>query len=177
MEPDALPRINRVMLSGFIQQDPELRFTPGGVAVASFRLRTARLLPESRGAGREVVSYVTVVAWQELAQRVSREGKNGQAVFVEGFLHTRSFATQRGERRTVVEVYADQLQLMPVFMAPGSDAPAPAPRREPRRAGNGGRSRAPEEPRLPLSSADGPSHEPMLDLPVVEDSRELDNRE
>ncbi|MFN8549588.1 MAG: single-stranded DNA-binding protein [Candidatus Eisenbacteria bacterium] len=91
MDADSFPRINRVILTGYIQQDPELRFTPGGIPVASFRMRIARLLPENRGA-KETVSYITVVAWQDLAQKVSRDGKNGQGVAVEGFLHSRTSA-------------------------------------------------------------------------------------
>jgi len=134
MEAEKFPRINRVVLSGFIQQDPELRFTPGGIPVASFRMRIARLLPENRGA-KETVSYVTVVAWQDLAQKVSREGRNGQAILVEGFLHSRSFATTRGERRTVVEVYADSCQLSPVYLAPEAD-PAGSERAGSDRAGS-----------------------------------------
>ncbi len=123
MDAESFPRINRVVLTGFIQQDPELRFTPGGIPVASFRMRIARLLPENRGA-KETVSYITVVAWQELAQKVSRDGRNGQGVAIEGFLHSRSFSTARGERRTAIEVYADSLQLAPVFLPPTADQSA-----------------------------------------------------
>src|SRR5512144_2159671 len=102
MEPDAFPRINRVIVTGFIQQDPELRHTPSGVAVASFRVRSGRVVRDRRGVARETISYFTVVVWQDLAQRICREAKLGQGVVVEGALHSRSFLTQTGERKTVV---------------------------------------------------------------------------
>lgn len=168
MESDALPKINRVVLTGFLQQEPELRYTPGGVAVASFRLRIARLLPENRG-GKETVSFVTVVAWQDLAQKVSREGKNGQALYVEGHLHTRSFETQKGERRTAVEVYAETLQLVPVHMPPGAEVAERPPRARSgeRRGGQPSRARAPEAPRLPLD--DGHASAPSESVPTDEE--------
>jgi len=166
MDADSFPRINRVILTGYIQQDPELRFTPGGIPVASFRMRIARLLPENRGA-KETVSYITVVAWQDLAQKVSRDGKNGQGIAVEGFLHSRTFSTARNERRTAIEVYADSLQLVPVFVPPTADAGAarsPEPRpREPRAPGRGPRGpRRGADGRPEERGSDGAADEPTL---------------
>jgi single-strand DNA-binding protein len=116
MESDALPRINRVIVTGFLQQQPELRHTPTGVPVSSFRIRAGRMIRDRRGLARETVSTFTVVVWQDLAVRVCQEVKNGQGVHVEGSLHSRSFLTSSGERRTVVEVYADLLETVPVHL-------------------------------------------------------------
>jgi single-strand DNA-binding protein len=118
MESDAFPRINRVIVTGFIQQQPELRHTPSGVPVSSFRVRTGRLLRDRRGLVRETFSTFTVVIWQELALRVCQEAVLGQGVTVEGSLHSRSFVAGSGERRTVLEVYADNLDTAPVFLSP-----------------------------------------------------------
>jgi single-strand DNA-binding protein len=115
MESDLLPRINRVIVTGFLQQQPELRHTPSGVSVASFRVRTGRLSRDRRGATRETISYFTVVVWAELAQRICREAKEGQGIYVEGSLHSRSFVTATGERKTVVEIYADEAETVPVY--------------------------------------------------------------
>jgi single-strand DNA-binding protein len=117
MESDAFPRINRVIVTGFIQQQPELRHTPSGVPVSSFRVRTGRLLRDRRGLVRETVSTFTVVVWQDLAVRVCQEAGLGQGVTVEGSLHSRSFVAASGERRTVLEVYADVLETAPVFLS------------------------------------------------------------
>jgi single-stranded DNA-binding protein len=84
-----------------------------------------------------------VVVWQELAQRICREAKNGQAVYVEGSLHSRSFIAANGERKTVVEIYAEQVEPQPVFLPvregrgetdggpPEAPVPGEAPGREP----------------------------------------------
>jgi single-strand DNA-binding protein len=136
MESDVLPRINRVIVTGFLQQEPELRHTPSGVAVTSFRVRCSRLVRDRHGAGRETVSYFTVVAWADLAQRVCREAHNGQGIYAEGALHSRSFVTASGERKTVVEIYADLVEAVPVFLpvregrAPGHEGGS-APTQEP----------------------------------------------
>ncbi len=116
MDADSFPRINRVIVTGFLQQDPELRHTPSGVAVASFRVRSGRMSRDRRGAPRETISYFTVVVWQELAQRVCREAKNGQGIYVEGFLHSRSFVAASGERKTVVEIYADSVEVLSAML-------------------------------------------------------------
>lgn len=132
MEADVLPRINRVIVTGFLQQQPELRHTPSGVAVASFRVRSGRLSRDRRGATRETVSYFTVVVWAELAQRICREAREGQGIYVEGSLHSRSFVTATGERKTVVEIYADEAETVPVFQ----------PVREPGRGPRAGQAEA-----------------------------------
>ena len=134
MEADVLPRVNRVVVTGFLQQDPELRHTPSGVAVSSFRVRSGRLVRDRRGLQRETVSYFTVVAWQDLATRICHEARNGQGVAVEGSLHSRSFLTASGERKTVVEIYADAIETVPVFL----------PAREARGPGREGSAEAPE---------------------------------
>jgi single-strand DNA-binding protein len=118
MESDAFPRINRVIVTGFIQQQPELRHTPSGVPVSSFRVRTGRLLRDRRGLMRETFSTFTVVVWQDLALRVCQEAELGQGVTVEGSLHSRSFVAGNGERRTVLEVYADNLETSRVSLSP-----------------------------------------------------------
>ncbi len=118
MESDAFPRINRVIVTGFIQQQPELRHTPSGVPVSSFRVRTGRLLRDRRGLVRETFSTFTVVVWQDLAVRVCQEAELGQGVTVEGALHSRSFVAGSGERRTVLEIYADNLETASVFLSP-----------------------------------------------------------
>jgi single-stranded DNA-binding protein len=86
------------------------------VPVSSFRVRSGRTIRDRRGMARETVSTFTVVVWQDLAVRVCQEIKNGQGVYVEGSLHSRSFLTGSGERRTVVEVYADALETVPIFL-------------------------------------------------------------
>jgi single-strand DNA-binding protein len=115
MEGTTYPRMNRVLLTGIAQEEPELRYTPSGVAVCSFRVQVGRILRDRSGGAREVAAYLTVVAWQEAAQRMARELRKGQAVYVEGYVSSRSFTTARGEKRTAVEIYAEQIQILGPF--------------------------------------------------------------
>ena len=156
MESDAFPRINRVIVTGFIQQQPELRHTPSGVPVSSFRVRTGRLLRDRRGQVRETFSTFTVVVWQDLALRVCQEVEVGQGVTVEGSLHSRSFVAGSGERRTVLEVYADNLETSPVFLSPpelrgggaGRDGESRPDERRDRRRRGGAAARPRETPHV-----------------------------
>lgn len=134
MDGTTYPRMNRVFLTGIAQETPELRYTPSGVTVCSFRVQVGRILRDRTGGAREVAAYLTVVAWQEAAQRMARDLKKGQAVFVEGYVSSRSFTTARGEKRTAVEIYAEQIQILGPF--PEGEAPADTPQSEPRAAGN-----------------------------------------
>ena len=111
MESDAFPRINRVIVTGFIQQQPELRHTPSGVPVSSFRVRTGRLVRDRRGAGaRDLLHLHGGGLAGSRASGSARRRELGQGVTVEGSLHSRSFVAGNGERRTVLEVYADSLE-------------------------------------------------------------------
>jgi single-strand DNA-binding protein len=145
MEGTTYPRMNRVFLTGIAQEEPELRYTPSGVAVCSFRVQVGRILRDRSGGAREVAAYLTVVAWQEAAQRMARELRKGQAVYVEGYVSSRSFTTARGEKRTAVEIYAEQIQILGPFAEgekpseahPQGEEGHPAAHRGPRRPPRG----------------------------------------
>jgi len=169
MEGTTYPRMNRVLLTGLAQEEPELRYTPSGVAVCSFRVQVGRILRDRSGGAREVAAYLTVVAWQEAAQRMARELRKGQAVYVEGYVSSRSFTTARGEKRTAIEVYAEQIQILGPFAddekppeAQAEDeARAPSQRPAARRAGTRGR----EEPSRP----EAPEAQPVEAAPATEE--------
>ncbi|MBM3287320.1 MAG: single-stranded DNA-binding protein [Candidatus Eisenbacteria bacterium] len=112
MEGTTYPRMNKVFLTGIAQEEPELRYTPSGVTVCSFRVQVGRVLRDRAGGSREVAAYLTIVAWQETAQRMARELRRGQIVYVEGYVSSRSFTTARGDKRTAVEIYAEQIQTL-----------------------------------------------------------------
>ena len=95
-----LVSINRVLLSGRLTRDPELRYTPSGVAVITFSLALNRRYKDQSGEWKEEVSFVNVVAWQRQAELASEFLKKGSAVFVEGRLQSRSWETSEGSWRT-----------------------------------------------------------------------------
>ncbi len=131
MDATTYPRMNKVFLTGLAQEEPELRYTPSGVSVSSFRVQVGRLLRDRSGGAREVAAYLTIVAWQETAQRMSRELRKGQAIYVEGYVSSRSFTTARGDKRTAIEIYAEQIQILGPFSDEEKpEPPTPSPARQ-----------------------------------------------
>ena len=107
-----LPTLNRIFLSGNLTRDPELRYTPSGVPVATFRLASNRRYKAQDGDWKEEVCYVNVVAWQRLAELCSERLHKGSGVLVDGELQTRSRELDSGQRRTIVEIRARQIQFL-----------------------------------------------------------------
>jgi single-strand DNA-binding protein len=107
-----LASINKVLLSGRLTRDPELRYTPGGVPVITFSIALNRRYKDQSGEWKEEVSFVNVVAWQRQAEVASEYLKKGSAVFVEGRLQSRSWETSDGNKRSVLEVRAERLQFL-----------------------------------------------------------------
>jgi len=101
---------NVVELIGNITRDPELRFTPSGAAVANFGLAVnRRWRNQQTNEWEEQTSFFDVVCWRELAENVTESLTKGARVIVSGRLDQRSWETQEGEKRSKVEVVADEV--------------------------------------------------------------------
>ena len=98
---------NTVTLIGNLTRDPELRYTTGGRGVASFGLAVNRRYQQN-GEWQEQVSFFNVVCWADLGENVAATLTKGTRTIVTGRLEQRSWETQDGEKRTVVEVIADE---------------------------------------------------------------------
>ena len=96
---------NTVTVVGNVTKDPELRFTPGGAPVANFGLAWNRKDQN----GEEVVSFFDITCWRSLAENVAESITKGQRVIVYGRLDQRSWENQEGERRSKVEIVADEV--------------------------------------------------------------------
>ena len=99
---------NSVTLVGNITRDPELRYTTGGRGVASFGLAVNRRYQQN-GEWQEQTSFFNVVCWGELGENVSATLTKGARTIVTGRLEQRSWETQEGEKRSVVEVSIDEI--------------------------------------------------------------------
>ena len=99
---------NTVTLVGNVTRDPEIRFTTGGRGVASFGLAVNRRY-QSNGEWQEQTSFFNVVAWGTLGENVAACITKGTRLVVYGRLEQRSWETQEGDKRSVVEVIADEL--------------------------------------------------------------------
>lgn len=97
-----------VTLTGNLAREPELRFTTSGRASASFGLAVNRRWQQN-GEWQEAVSFFTVVAWGTLAENAAASLTRGTRVIVTGRLEQRSYETKEGEKRSVVEVIADEI--------------------------------------------------------------------
>lgn len=97
-----------VTLVGNITREPELRYTAGGRGVASFGLAVNRRWQQN-GEWQEQTSFFNVTAWASLGENAAASLKKGTRIIVYGRLEQRSWETQEGEKRTVVEVIADEI--------------------------------------------------------------------
>ena len=101
---------NSVTLVGNITRDPELRFTPSGQATATFGLAVNRRWQNRQsGEWEEATSFFDVVCWREMAENASESLGRGSRVIVSGRLEQRSWETAEGEKRSKVEVIADEV--------------------------------------------------------------------
>jgi single-strand DNA-binding protein len=111
--------INRVVLTGNLTADPELRRTPGGTPVARLRLAVnTRRRNNATGTWEEKPNYFDVTVWGAQAENCDRYLSKGRAVAVDGRLEWREYEARDGSQRQAVEIIADTVQ----FLAPASDA-------------------------------------------------------
>jgi single-strand DNA-binding protein len=102
--------MGQVTIVGNLTDDPELRYTPNGAAVAKFRVAVNRRYKDQSGEWKDGdTSYFTVNAWRTLAENVAETLTRGANVIVVGRLQQRSWETQDGEKRTVIEIEADEI--------------------------------------------------------------------
>ena len=102
--------INSITIVGNITRDPELRFTPTGVATAQFGVAVNRSWQNRQTQEwEEATSFIDVVCWRDLADNVSESLQKGSRVIVTGRLEQRSWETQDGEKRSKVEIVADEV--------------------------------------------------------------------
>ena len=97
------------MLIGNLGSDPEMRFTPNGNPVTSFRMATSRSFLDSDGERRQETEWFTVVVWGKQAESCNQFISKGKQVYVEGRLRTRSWEGQDGQKRFRTEVVANRV--------------------------------------------------------------------
>jgi single-strand DNA-binding protein len=107
-----LPRLNRVYLVGRLTKDPEVKQTQTGKSVLNARMAINHPYRDGEGNWQEEVTYIDVVAWQRLAELCGEYLRKGSPALVEGRLRTRSWETDKGEKRSVIEVNADRVQFL-----------------------------------------------------------------
>jgi single-strand DNA-binding protein len=105
--------INKVILIGRLGQDPELKYTPSGAAVANFSIATSESWTDKSGQKQERTEWHRIVVWGKLAELCNQYLAKGRQVFVEGSLQTRSWDDQQsGQKRYMTEVNARNIQFL-----------------------------------------------------------------
>ncbi len=99
--------LNKVFMQGRLVADPELRHTPNGVAVASFRIAVDRDFKDK--SGERQADFVNVIAWRATAEFVSKFFSKGRMAIVEGKLQSRNYEDKDGNKRYALEVVADNV--------------------------------------------------------------------
>ena len=107
-----LPEINRVLLSGRLTQDPELRYAADGTAVTGLSLAFHRHYRTRTGTSAEHTGFVNVMAYQRLAEVCGQYLHKGSPVLVEGRLQAREWLGTRGEKRTRLEIRAEMVHFL-----------------------------------------------------------------
>nr|DAY04061.1 MAG TPA: Single strand binding protein [Caudoviricetes sp.] len=102
--------INNVVLLGRLTRDPELRYTPSNVAVATFSLAVNRNFKNQ--AGDREADFINCMIWRKPAELLSEWCKKGNLVAITGRIQTRSYENQQGQRVYVTEVVAESFQLL-----------------------------------------------------------------
>ena len=102
--------INRVVLVGRLTKDPELRYTPNGVAVCTFTLAVNR--PFTNQQGDREADFINCVAWRGTAENLANYQKKGNLIGIDGRIQTRSYEGNAEKRRYVTEVVCESVQFL-----------------------------------------------------------------
>ena len=110
-----MPELNNVIIAGNLTKDPIFRQTSNHTPVANFHIAANRRYKDSGNQWQEDVCYVGVVAWNKLADSCKDRLKKGNAILVDGELQSRTFKTEDGKNRTIVEIKAKRIQFLNKF--------------------------------------------------------------
>ncbi len=104
--------INKVILVGRLGQDPELKYTPSGMAVCNFSIATSENWTDKSGQKQERTEWHRIVVWGKLAEISGKYLAKGRQAYVEGQLQTRSWEAQDGQKRYTTEIVAKNVQFL-----------------------------------------------------------------
>jgi single-strand DNA-binding protein len=113
--------LNKVLIIGNVGTEPEMRFTPNGNPVTSFRVATNRVYTTGEGERKQETEWFTVVAWNKLAESCNQFLTKGQRIYAEGRLHTRTWESQDGQKHSRTEIVANRV----IFLDRQAVAPLP----------------------------------------------------
>jgi single-strand DNA-binding protein len=104
--------LNKVMVIGHLGRDPEMRYTPSGRPVTTFTVAVSRSWNTADGERRSETEWFNIVSWGNLAEICKQYLHKGQQVYIEGRLQTRRWEDKEGQKRTSVEVVANEMMML-----------------------------------------------------------------
>jgi single-strand DNA-binding protein len=104
--------VNKVILIGNLGADPEIRYTPGGTAVANFSLATTETYTNKEGEKVTKTEWHRIVAFRRLAEICGEYLSKGRQVYIEGKIQTRSWEDRDGVKKYTTEIVADNMQML-----------------------------------------------------------------
>ena len=104
--------LNKVMIIGNVGNEPEMRFTPNGSPVTSFRVATNWIYTSPEGERKQETEWFSVVTWNKLAEQCNQFLNKGRLVYVEGRLRTRSWESQDGQKHYRTEAIANRVTFL-----------------------------------------------------------------
>ena len=110
--------MNKVILSGRLVRDPELRYTQTGKAVANFTLAVNRRFSHNQ---EQTADFIPIVVWDKLAEVCSKYLTKGSQILVKGHLQIRDYVAQDGKKHYIAEVIAQELEFMGSKVATGNE--------------------------------------------------------
>ena len=146
--------VNKVILVGNLGRDAELRYTPGGAAVATLNMATTETWNDKSGQKQEKTEWHRVVFWGKVAESLTEYLTKGKQVYVEGRLETRQWNDKDGNKRYTTEIKGDKI----VLLGGGGGGGA---------RGGGGMSRGGSEDSM--GGSQGSSHSDVPDTPLTDD--------
>ena len=145
--------VNKVILVGNLGRDAELRYTPGGAAVATLNMATTEVWTDKGGQRQEKTEWHRVVFWGKVAESLTEYLTKGKQVYVEGRLETRQWNDKDGNKRYTTEIKGDKI----VLLGGGGGG---------QRGGGGGMTRGGEES---TGGAQGSHGADIPDTPLTDD--------
>lgn len=122
--------INKVILVGNLGKDPEMRYTPGGLAVCNFSLATTEKKKDKEGKLQEKTEWHKVVVFDKLAEICGQYLSKGKQIYIEGRIQTRAWDDKAGVKRYTTEIVANTMQMLG-HKDSGATAPSSSSSEEP----------------------------------------------
>jgi single-strand DNA-binding protein len=138
--------VNKVILVGNLGRDAELRYTPGGAAVATLNLATTEVWNDKGGQRQEKTEWHRIVLWGKQAESLQEYLTKGKQIYVEGRLQTRQWDDKDGNKKYTTEIKADRITLLGGGGGGGRGASVDRGSAVAAHAGGGGGDEPPMEP-------------------------------